>query len=86
MRTKNINDIIRQADRIRAGYGWKARKNRWDYIRYMAISNKVDKISMRYTRNIGKHQRGSEGMTKEYQAREWDTISNIPYNANIYMK
>ncbi len=84
MRTKSINDILRQADRIRAGYGWKARREKWDYDRYMEIGCKVDEIQGRYLFNIGSYMRTAEGMTKDFIARNFLTLSNISYKMEIY--
>lgn len=84
MRKKSINDLHKQADRIRAGYGWKARGKEWDYERYMAIIHKVEEIKTRYTRRIGEYQREAEGWTKFEQSRKYLTISNMAYGREIY--
>lgn len=84
MRTKSIADICKQTDRIRAGYGWKARRDKWDYDRFTEVSRKVKEIEHRYIRAIGEYQREAEGMTREQQEQEWDSIIHVRYPASVY--
>ena len=86
MRTKSIADFGRQAERIRSSYGWKQRRDKWDYGRFMAVCRKVEEIKHRYIRAIGKHQREAEGMTKEQQSREWLHICQMQFPASVYAK
>ena len=86
MRTKSINDILAQVERIRSGYGWKARKDRYNYEQYISICNRLNDISSRYIRNIGRYQREKEGMTRNYQEREWNTVAKMRYGVNVYTK
>lgn len=48
MRTKSIADFCKQTERIRFGYGWKTRREKWDYDRFMAICRKIEEIEHRY--------------------------------------
>ncbi len=85
MRTKSIADFCKQTERIRFGYGWKTRREKWDYDRFMAICRKIEEIEHRYIRAIGKHQREAEGITREQQARDWESICQMQYPASVYM-
>lgn len=86
MRTKNIKDILTQADRIRAGYGWKQRRDKWNYKQFMAIVAKLQDIQGRYIRAIGIYQREAEGMTREAQVANFDECILRQYPASIYAK
>lgn len=86
MRTKSAAQIKAQANKIQSGYGWKAQGDKWSYEKYMAIADKVQEISDRYIRAIGRHQRAAEGWTKEQQARQFETVYNLPYPREIYAK
>lgn len=86
MRTKSIKDILTQADRIRAGYGWKHRRDKWNYKQFMAIVAKLQEIQGYYIRAIGIYQREVEGMTREDQRVNFDKYVLRQYPASVYAK
>lgn len=84
MRTKSINDLWNQTERIRTGYGWKQLREKWDYDRFMAINRRVDEIYYRYVRAIGIYMREVEGMSVEQIEREYDANILHQYPASVY--
>lgn len=86
MRTKSGEDFSKQAERIRSGYGWKQRKDKYNHDRFLAICRKVREIEMRYIRKIGDYQRQVEGFTRDQQSNDFEKFYRMKYPVSVYAK